>query len=64
MCDKKFELILNSKIDTTVVQNMDNLKLNTKGVEESYEDLGEGTSGLCKSKFSKQSIDRFSDDLI
>jgi hypothetical protein len=64
MCDKKFELILNSTIDTTVVQNMDNLKLNSKVVGESNEDLGEGTSGLCELKFSKQSIDRFSDDLI
>ncbi len=55
--------MLNSTINTTIVQNTDDLKLNSK-VEKVYEDLGEGTSDLFESKFSKQSIDRFSDDFI
>jgi hypothetical protein len=64
MCDNSSQPILDSSIDTTIVQNMTNLKLSPTH-EKDYEDLGEGTSfGSLGKKFLKDSIERFDDHLV
>jgi hypothetical protein len=64
MCDNSSQPILDSFIDTTIVQNMTNLKLSPT-YEKDYEHLSETTDfGTLVKKFQKDSIQRFDDHLV